>query len=71
MIATLEKVLKRIESWPVEAQTELAELVSDIDLGLQGPWQPAPEELAEIDEAEASGVATPEEVEAAFRSYRT
>ena len=63
-------LLERVESWPTEDQEELAEYARDIEARRSGFYQATPEELEAIDEAEWSGIATGEEVEAAFRSFR-
>jgi hypothetical protein len=71
MISSLEKALKRVERWPESAQVELADILAEIETGLNGEYYATPEELEAIDEADASGVATKEEVEAAFRAWRS
>jgi hypothetical protein len=48
----------------------LAEVARDIEARRSGVYRATPEELAAIDEAEDSGIATEEEVEAAFRTFR-
>ncbi|MGA8816530.1 MAG: hypothetical protein WB624_04515 [Xanthobacteraceae bacterium] len=63
-------LLERVKSWPTEDQEELAEYARDIEARRSGFYQATPEELEAIDEAERSGIATGEEVEAAFRSFR-
>ena len=67
----LEEVLRRVETWPEEAQEDLAQIAREIDAHLAGrAYRATPEELAALDEAERSGVASDEEVEAALRSFR-
>ncbi|HML15138.1 MAG TPA: hypothetical protein VK456_17660 [Xanthobacteraceae bacterium] len=67
----LEEVLQRVETWPKEAQEDLAQIAREIDAHLAGrAYHATPEELAALDEAERSGVASDEEVEAALRSFR-
>ena len=63
-------LLERVKSWPTEDQEELAEYARHIEARRSGFYQATPEELEAIDEAERSGIATGEEVEAAFRSFR-
>lgn len=63
-------LLERVESWPLEDQEELAEYARDIEARRSGLYKATSEELEAIDEAERSGVAADEEVEAAFRSFR-
>ena len=70
MNQTTTGVLRRVETWPQEDQDELAELARDIEARRSGVYRPTAEELCAIDEAESSGVATDEEVEAAFQGFR-
>lgn len=72
---TLARALERVESWPTEAQDELAQIALDIDAGLSGEdYEPTDEELAGIDRglraAEEGRFATPEQVEAVFAKFR-
>jgi hypothetical protein len=66
----LKEILERVESWPAEAQAELVEVALEIEAGATGAYQPTAEELAAIDEADRSGVATETEVAEAFARYR-
>jgi hypothetical protein len=67
----LKEVLQRVETWPEEAQEELAQIAREIDAQLAGgSYHATAEELAALDEAERSGIASEEEVEAAFKSFR-
>jgi predicted transcriptional regulator len=71
----LAEILERIESWPAQAQDELAEIARDIDAGLKGEvYEATPEELEGIDrglrDAAEGRFATGEEVEAAFAKFR-
>lgn len=70
MSPAAKQLLEKIASWPVEDQEELLEHARDIEARRTGVYHATPEELAAIDEAEQSGVATDDEVEAAFRSFR-
>jgi hypothetical protein len=71
MIATLKDVLERAGTWPAEAQRELAEIALEIEAAVQAePYQASAEELAAIDEAERSGVASEAEINAAFAAFR-
>jgi hypothetical protein len=64
-------ILERVPSWPLERQQELAELALEIEAEANGePYFATAEELRAIDEARASGIASPEEVEAAFARLR-
>jgi hypothetical protein len=67
----LREVLQRAETWPEEAQEDLAQIAREIDAQLAGrAYHATPEELAALDEADRSGLASEEEVEAAFKSFR-
>ena len=67
----LQDVLQRVKTWPEEAQEDLAQIAREIDTQLAGrAYHATTEELAALDEAECSGVASAEEVEAAFNSFR-
>ena len=70
MNQTTMDILRRVETWPQEDQDELAELARDIEARRSGVYRATPEELRALDEAEHSGVASDEEVEAAFQSFR-
>ena len=71
----LKDVLERVETWPREAQEELAAIALEMDAGLGGGvYHATPEELAGIDrglEAVREGrFASDEEVEAVFAKHR-
>ena len=71
----LKDVLERIETWPREAQEELAAIALEIDAGLGGGvYHATQEELEGIDrglEAVREGrFASDEEVEAVFAEHR-
>jgi predicted transcriptional regulator len=71
----LKEAMQRAESWPQEAQEELAELAVEIDAGLKGrKYHAMPDELAGIDRGlKAAGegrFATDEEIEAVFAKHR-
>lgn len=70
MTPSTRKILEQVESWPEEDREELAEYARWIEARRSGVYHATPDELAAIDEAEKSGVASEEEVEAAFRSFR-
>jgi hypothetical protein len=65
-----QKLLEDVQSWPAEDQEELAEYARAIKARRTGVYIATPEELEALDDAERSGVATADEVEAAFRSFR-
>jgi len=65
----LKDVLQRVETWPEEAQEELAAIAREMDAQLAGGvYHATAEELEALDEAERSGVAS--EAEAAFETFR-
>jgi len=71
MNASLKEVLERASLWPPEAQKELAEIALEMESVIQGkPYRPSADELQAIDEGDQSGIASPEEVEAAFAAFR-
>ena len=70
MSSLAKDILRRIESWPQEDQEELAEVAREIEARRSGLYRATPEELQAIDEAQRSGIASDEEVEAVFRSFR-
>ena len=59
----VKAVLDRVLTWPRERQEELAEIGA-------GVYHAPPDELQAVDDAERSGVANEEEVDAAFRTFR-
>jgi hypothetical protein len=64
-------ILDRVPNWPLERQQELAELALEIEAEAnREPYIASAEELRAIDEARASGIASREEVEAAFAHLR-
>ena len=62
-------VLESVRSWPEDDQEELAEIAREIEARRTGVYRATAEELRAIDEADRSGVASDEEVEAAFRTF--
>jgi hypothetical protein len=67
---TTKELLEQVKSWPPEDQEELAEYAREIEARRTGIYRATAAELQALDEAEHSGVATDEEVEAAFKSFR-
>lgn len=59
-----------MRAWPREDQEELAEIARDIEARRKGLYRTTAGKLKAIDEAEASGIANDEEVEAALRTFR-
>jgi hypothetical protein len=71
MVSKLKDVLDRAEAWPESAQQELAEIALQIEVELRGGvYHATAEELQAIDEADHGEVASEQEVEAAFRTFR-
>lgn len=70
MNAKLKELLARVETWSELDQAELAEILEEIEIRHRGEYHATPEELQDLDEAEASGIANEQDVEAAFASFR-
>ena len=74
MTKKLQDVLKEAETWPEEAQEELADAALEIAAGMKGEYHATGEELAGIDrglaDARRKRFATDEEVRAAFAKFR-
>ena len=71
----LKDVLQRVETWPEEAQLELAEIALEIDAGLAGgTYHATADELRGIDRglkaAREGRVASDADVEAVFAKHR-
>jgi hypothetical protein len=67
----VKAVLSRVLTWPAEAQKEaVATLRAMEEEWVSGDYNATPEELGAIDEADRSGVATEDEVEVAFTTFR-
>ena len=71
----LEEAMRRAETWPAEAQEELAEIALEIDAGLRGgTYHATLEKLEGIDRglkaAREGRFATDEEVEAVIAKHR-
>ena len=74
MTRKLQEVLKLAETWPEEAQEELAEAALEIAAGLEGQYHASDEELVGIDrgldDVRVDRFATDEEVKAVFSKFR-
>jgi len=68
MSPAIKELFEQVASWPQEDQEELAELARQIEARRTGVYRATPEELQALDEAERSGIASDEEVEAACSS---
>jgi hypothetical protein len=71
MTVSTRKLLESVASWPEEDQEELAEAARDIEARRSGVYHATPEELEAIDEADRSGIASEEEIEATFRAFHS
>ena len=69
MSPAIKELLQHVASWPQEDQEELAAVARDIEARCTGVYRATPEELQALDEAERSGIASEQDVEAAFRSF--
>jgi len=74
-VKALEDLMQRVETWPEQAQEELAEIAREIETDLaRGAYHASPEELEGIDRglkaARAGRFATEEQVEATFAKHR-
>ena len=70
MTPMTKNLFEQVISWPQEDQQELAEYAREIEARRSGMYRATPEELRAIDEADQSGIASAEDVEAAFRTFR-
>jgi predicted transcriptional regulator len=74
MNAKLKDIIERVETWPPEAQDELAQIALEIEAQLKGDYVATPEELEAIDrglrDAAEGRFATEEQVAAVFAKYR-
>ena len=66
----IEALLERVKTWPLPQQEDAAHALLRMEELGTTPYQLSPEEERDIEEGEASGVATDEEVEAFFGRYR-
>ena len=70
MSPAIKELLKHVASWPQEDQEELADVARDIEARRTGVYRATAEELKALDDADRSGIASEQDVEAAFRSFR-
>jgi len=67
----VKAVLDRVLTWPRERQEELAAIALELEAEFgERVYHPTPEELQALDEAEKSGVAGQQDVEAAYKAFR-
>jgi hypothetical protein len=68
----VKAILGRVLTWPAEAQKEaIATLRAIEEEWVSGDYNATAEELEAIDDADRGGVATEDEVEVAFGTFRT
>jgi len=70
MTATAKKLIERLASWPQEDIDKLEDAARAIEEWRSDSYRATEDELRAIDEADASGVASKEDVEAAFKTFR-
>jgi predicted transcriptional regulator len=74
MNAKLKDIIERAESWPEQAQEELAQIALEIEAQLHGHYHATPEDIEVIDrglrDAAEGRFATDEQVAAVFAKYR-
>lgn len=70
MSPAIKELLQHVASWPQEDQEELAAVARDIEASRTGVYRATAEELKALDEAGRSGIASEQDVEAAFHSFR-
>ena len=70
MSPAIKELLQHVASWPQEDQEELADVARDIEARRTGVYRATAGELKALDEADRSGIASEQDVEAAFRSFR-
>jgi hypothetical protein len=67
----VKAVLDRVLSWPAPAQEEAIASLRAIEVEWANEdYHATPEELKAIDEADRAGVATEEEIEVAYATFR-
>jgi predicted transcriptional regulator len=75
MTKVLKDLIQRAQTWPKEAQDELAQVALEIEAGIGGGvYRASSEELAGIDrglrDAEAGKLVSQDQVEAVFAKHR-
>jgi ABC-type nitrate/sulfonate/bicarbonate transport system substrate-binding protein len=70
MIKALKEVLQTAETWPAQAQDELAQIAREIDAALKGErYHASEDELRAIDEGRRSPIASDAEVAAFWKRH--
>ena len=70
MIRDLAELIERASTWPKAAQEQLVAAAREIEALQSGSYEATREELAAIDEADASGIASEQEVHAVLEKFR-
>ena len=70
MIRDLAELIERAVDWPRDAQEQLVEAGREIEVAGGGVYEATPDELIAIDEADAEGTASEEEVRAVLEKFR-
>jgi hypothetical protein len=70
MNTRLKELLERVETWSESDQAELADVLEQIEIRHRGEYHATPEELQALDDADRSGIASDQDVEAAFQTFR-
>ena len=66
----IESIFERVRTWPPERQEDAAQMLLRMEEQGVGIYELSEEEMAELEEAEQSGIATDEEIRALFDRYR-
>jgi hypothetical protein len=67
----VKAILDRVLTWPPERRDMAIGIILEMEAAFASPgYHASPDELRALDEAERSGTASDDEVEAAFRSFR-
>jgi hypothetical protein len=69
MIRDLAELIERAAAWPKRAQEQLVQAGQEIEAAQDGAYEATPDELMAIDEADAAGVASNEEIEAVLKKF--
>ena len=70
MNSKLKELLGRVETWPSPIRPSLLNSPSTSKFGIAAIINATADELRAIDEADRSGIATEQDVEAAFKTFR-
>lgn len=67
----IDAVFERVKTWPLDRLEDAARTLMILEDAGSEPYVLSEEEERDLDEGEAGGVASEEEVEAFFRRYRS